>query len=215
MPKTFEYEHRFSDFDMKDVLIRAKALGASKPQAYLMAYSVYSMQGRPNVYARVRDYLQGPTKSARTTLTVKLTGGKFDEEYESVVEDGEQSRQMLGVLGLKEEYRIEKMRIVIKIPGLGELDFDTAPGLPPYLEVECPSASKLKSLERALGLGPPSSFTIGDLYSRTYGATTGQVGNLTFHDVEVVRRRIRGRSELKKFDKLLTSQQHRVDKLRI
>ncbi len=217
MKATFEFEHRFSEFDMEEVLARARALGAGAPEPSLMAYSAYSMEGRPEVYARVRDYLHGPGKPARTVLTVKLTGGAFDEEYESAVEDGAQARRMLGALGLTEDYRIEKMRDVLEVPGLGELDFDTAPGLPPFLEVECHSAAKLTRLVRALGLGPPERFNIGDLYVRIYGAAPApatSAGSLTFLDADSVRRRISGSVELRRFDTLLATQRRTAATLR-
>ena len=181
MSTKFEYERRFKDFDFHDVYLRARDLGSPAiPVRTLLINTVY--KNDTDLYIRIRDviYVDGRKESY---LTFKKKGARFEEEYEALITDMPACLLMLDLMKCRISYVIEKFRDVLEVPGYGELDFDTAPGLPPFLEVECYTEDKLNDLIQLLGLGEPEyNLCITDLYAEHYGITKKRhiTGNLTF-----------------------------------
>jgi len=155
-----EYEARFLQWDKEVVLQRARYAGASSdpPRRVLLWNSIYVFPGGddPRI-ARVRRSISQDGRET-TIMTVKTPGkGGYERESETQVSDGEQAEHMLEMLGLVRKHATQKFRDVLEVPGLGRLDMDHHPGLPPLLEVEAPTEAKLKRLLAALGLPPYSS----------------------------------------------------------
>jgi len=155
-----EYEARFLQWDEEAVLQRARYAGASsdRPRRVLLWNSIYVFPGGddPRI-ARVRRSISQDGVET-TIMTVKMPGkGGYERESETQVSDGEQAEHMLEMLGLVRKHATQKFRDVLEVPGLGRLDMDHHPGLPPILEVEAPTEAKLKRLLAALGLHPYSS----------------------------------------------------------
>lgn len=168
MPIEYEYRYRLVDND-KARLIQ---LAASESQVYLLTNRVYaSASGN---YVRIRESKDVATGQTETILTVKSNAGTFDEENEvnTCATKSQDLDVVLRALGCTHQYTIQKLRTVVHVPGLGELDFDEAPGLPPFLEVEAQSMRKLNQLVKRLGLaGRNETFGISDLYFEQYGIT--------------------------------------------
>jgi hypothetical protein len=96
-----------------------------------------------------------------------------------------QATHVLEMMGCVRSYVNDKLRDVLVIPGMGELDIDHYPGLPPCLEVECPSRAKLDALLRALGLKASQAVRaeLGAMYEDVYGVPDkgrDKSGDLTF-----------------------------------
>ena len=188
----FEYERRFApdEFDLASVLRAAHSLGAvGQPERSLLINAAFGLPGKPDLHVRLRDDVSARPGGGRTLLTVKrVGGGEFEEERETYVADAAQARQLLEMMGCVLQYTSEKFRDVLVVPGLGELDIDTYPGLPPCLEVECPSAAKLGRLVRLLGLpgktaSDGSRGKLGAMYRDAYGVPVegrDTSGDLTF-----------------------------------
>jgi hypothetical protein len=115
-----------------------------------------------------------------------------------------------------------KFRTVVRVPGLGELDFDEHPGLPALLEVESPTLAKLDRLVRALGLqrpartgphGAPASFSPQHMYHDIYGVTLDRPmgGDLTFESPSNIREHVTERRAL--FERTLRRQRLEAAKL--
>ena len=187
----YEYERRFApdEFDLLSVLRVARSLGAvGLPQRSLLVNAAFGLPGKPDLHVRLRGDISARKGGGRTLLTVKRTGGEFEEERETYVADAGQAQQLLEMMGCVLQYTSEKFRDVLVVPGMGELDIDTYPGLQPCLEVECPSAAKLGRLVRLLGLpsktaSDGSKGKLGSMYRDAYGVPVegrDTSGDLTF-----------------------------------
>jgi adenylate cyclase class IV len=188
----FEYEQRFApdEFDLRDVLRRARQLGAvGAPTRTLLINTSFTMPGRPDMFVRLRNVITASKHiPVQTLLTVKrkVPNSAFEAERETYVSDAVQAMQLLEMMGCVRDYTNEKFRDVLEVPGLGELDIDHYPGLPPCLEVECPTKNKLDRLLKLLGIdkaGDGSRGKLGVMYNNTYGvAIQGRdmSGDLTF-----------------------------------
>lgn len=117
--------------------------------------------GKIRGFARVRN------EGKDTTMTVKIyKSKKFPEEYEvTIKEDFKTGQKFLEALNLttkayQETYR-EKWSLPIK--GVHEITFDTWPGLPTYMEIDCDNK---KTLERVIKIFNPPKDKIG------YGPTS-------------------------------------------
>lgn len=120
--------------------------------------------GKIKGFARVRN------EGKDTTMTVKIyKDKKFPEEYEvTIKEDFKTGQKFLEALNLttkayQETYR-EKWSLPIK--GVHEITFDTWPGLPTYMEIDCDNK---KTLERVIKIfNPPKDKIVYGPTSRKY-----------------------------------------------
>ena len=160
-----EYEYRYpaDAFDVDEVLRRARPMTASttrKPVVRwaLLVNHIFYMPSKPEVMLRIRDVHRGGKQKMRSLLTLKLppdSAGGFEQEYETMVDDGEATARIACALGLVRRHVMEKLRGTVDLPGVGEIAFDVNPGLPASMEVECVSKRALDRTVAALGLGGP------------------------------------------------------------
>lgn len=213
-----EYEIRVLHFNKADVLRRAKALGARPAVTMLLINTMYEAPGKPDTRVRVRSEVTAA--GVRTLLTVKTPprpGERYERESETAVADAAQLTAMAQLLGWKREHTMHKFREVIEVPGLGEIDLDSHPGLPPLLEVECPSEAKLRRLVRALGLTmPPAGAPLPSpqvLYAELYGVSDARDkrGDLSFHHPSNLRQHVT--RDMPGFQRRLAAQRARAERL--
>ena len=173
---TYEYEYRYPPdaFDKRNIM----SLSKSKVTKTLLVNTVYASDhpDQKHLYIRIRTQYtknkRGPT-IAESYLTVKSKKktDAFDEEYETSIPDPAATREILVRLGCREVYRNEKFRDIIRVPDLGEIDFDEFPGVPfSLMEIESPTKAKLGHLVRALGLKPPTKAMVARAQLRTFYA---------------------------------------------
>lgn len=88
------------------------------------------------------------------TMTVKIYKDKnFPEEYEiSINETFETGLNFLKALGLKQKAYQESYREKWSHPLVHEITFDTIPGLPTYMEIDCTSEDNLNKMIELLNL---------------------------------------------------------------
>ena len=190
--KNLEYEWRYriqDDAHMKSLIDAARrTLGAKAPRKYLLINHSFVHPADKMTVARVRVSIDVESGREEVSMTVKRlprTPTEFEEEHEVLVSDSAAAVKMLERLGLRLEYTLEKFRTVVEIPRMrGELDIDEAPGLPPYLEIECSSLKHLKSLAKSLGfpIAPPR-FSVLQLYQEVYDVPAASLksgGDLAF-----------------------------------
>ena len=115
---------------------------------------------------KVKSFARVRNEGKDTTMTVKIYNNpKFPDEYEvTIKENFETGKKFLEALNLKmkayqETYR-EKWTLPIK--GVHEITFDTWPGIPTYMEIDCDNK---KTLDKVIKLFNPSKDKI------TYGAS--------------------------------------------
>ena len=215
-----EYEVRFLQFDKATVLSRAAALGAKRPVRSLLLNTMYVLPGRDDLAIRLR--IAVTAREVEAFLTVKhkrdpRAGREYDLESETRVSDVVQTHTLLRLLGCTRAFTMHKLRDVVHVPGLGELDLDAHPGLPPLLEIECESEAKLRRLVKAVGLTMPADAghqaSPQELYAALYGVSDDRdkAGDLMFHAPSNLRTHItKGRA---RFERVLASQRATAERL--
>jgi adenylate cyclase, class 2 len=115
----------------------------------------------------VRGFVRVRNEGNNITMTVKIYNDKkFPDEHEiSIKENFESGKKFLEALNLRmtayqETYR-EKWSLPIK--GVHEITFDTWPGLPTYMEIDCDNK---KTLDKVIKLFKPKKDKI------SYGPTS-------------------------------------------
>jgi len=111
-----------------------------------------------SVFTRCNGDIKGYSRVRKegndTTMTVKIyKDPKFPEEYEVNIKDKfETGVDFLKALGVSEKAYQESIREKWKHPLAHEITFDTIPGLPTYMEIDCLSEDKLNELVKLLEL---------------------------------------------------------------
>ena len=117
---------------------------------------------------RLRD--EGHTKTM--TIKTKLKD-KFPIEYEIQIDNLEQGRIILEFIGCTIKNESEKIRETWFIEGCKEIVFDSYPGLPTFMEIDCHKESELKRIAKMLGfkISDHDNRGASKLYFEYYGIT--------------------------------------------
>lgn len=124
---------------------KAKFLGRFLLRRYV--FNLSNKEGEDS-YIRVR------TDGKKSTLTYKFRKGKGlrnTQELETEIGDFDTAARIFSRF-IKERYYQENGREVYKYKGL-EVDINTWPGIPPFVEVEGSSSRQVYSCIRELGIG--------------------------------------------------------------
>jgi adenylate cyclase, class 2 len=146
-----EYEVKFLDIDQKEMTKKLNKLGGKivhNKKKYIRA--VFDLcNSKKKGYARVRD------EAGIVTITVKIYNNPdYPDEYEiETKNDFETAKDLLVAMNLEmtafqESYR-EKWSLPIE--GVHEITFDTLPGLPTYMEIDCTTEESLNKTIKLLG----------------------------------------------------------------
>jgi adenylate cyclase, class 2 len=145
-----EYEAKFLDIDKKKMIKILKKIGAKKVHKDIkLVRAVYELcNAKVTGYARVRDEGYG------VTMTTKIyENPNYPDEYEvKIAEDFETGKAFLESLNLTKKAYQESYREKWKHPKAHEITFDTLPGLPTYMEIDCDSEDNLKYMIKKLGV---------------------------------------------------------------
>jgi len=181
-----EYEAKFLDIDVNAMKEKLKAIGATqvhKNMKYIR--SAFGLCNSDKGYVRVR------TEGDKVTMTAKIyKDPKFPEEYEITIKDDfETGLNFLQSIGTIHKAYQETFREKWSHPDVHEIVFDTIPGLPTYMEIDCTSEEDLNKMVNKLGLdkskmryGP-----FGETYEEYYGIDKNIINNktpsLTFNNI--------------------------------
>tara|TARA_Y100000310_G_C20327419_1_gene643636 strand:+ start:42 stop:683 length:642 start_codon:yes stop_codon:yes gene_type:complete len=183
-----EYEARFFNYKKSEIIKILKSLGAKKLHPKIsMERENYDLINDPRGYGRVRQ------EHKCVTMTLKLkTHPKYPEEYEVTIKEPfeigrEFMRKMPGLRGgrFQETFR-EKW---VDVPGCHEVCFDSWPGLPDFVEVDCNSLRGLKKITKILGLNMNEAYfsSVDETYQKIYGIPTknfNQSPFITFKNIK-------------------------------
>lgn len=128
-----EYEGRILEIDKKNIIEKLEALGAKKEGEY--NYRRYTYEFDPKVYEK---WIRLRTDGTETTLTIKeikdytISG---TTEKEIIVSDFDMTNEILNELGYKPKNYQENNRIRYILNNV-EIDIDTWPLIPTYMEIE-------------------------------------------------------------------------------
>ena len=174
-----EYEIRVLEVDVEKLTQKLEALGAEKVGDWMQKRYVYDFTPkRENQWIRLR------TNGKKTTLTYKnVEKNTVDgtKELEIVVEDFEKTNEMLEVLGYKNKGYQENKRVRYILGGV-EIDFDTWPRIPTYMEIEGKNeeeeAKTLELLE--IPKDKVTALNCEDIYKQIYNINIDEIKHLTF-----------------------------------
>lgn len=203
-----EYEVQVIDVNINSMRSKLKAIGGKKvhKNIKLIRAAFDRCNGKVPGFARVRY------EGKNTTMTVKIYNDpKFPDETEvTILEDFEVGKKFLEAIGLnmkafQETYR-EKWSLPIK--GVHEITFDTWPGLPPWMEIDCSSKQVLDKVVKLLSVDADKiSYGASALkYQLYYGISRDiideKTASLTFKNIAKEIRPTKNKELFNKFVKL-------------
>lgn len=143
-----EYELRALDVDQKDIESKLRKLGARYVTTHNFRRHVYEVipqkKGR---WVRLR------TNGKTTTLTIKqISADTVDgtQEWETSVDDFEQTHKMLELMGLRSKGYQENTRVEYSLDGV-EVCIDQWPDIPAYVEFESSNEERIYACATKLG----------------------------------------------------------------
>ena len=143
-----EYEVRVLEVNVDDVRQKLEELKANFEWDYIQRRYVYDfIPKQDNKWIRLR------TNGENTTLTIKnLVTSKIDgtQELEIVVDDFDKTNMILKELGYEAKGYQENRRIQYTLNGV-EVDIDSWPMIPTYLEIEGKSEEEVYKILELLG----------------------------------------------------------------
>ena len=178
-----EIEERILEINKEEVIKRLEELGAKKVGDWHQKRYVYDfIPKRENEWIRLR------TNGIESTLTYKnveskdITGTK---ELEIVVSDFDVTNQFLHIMGYTPKAFQENLRTRYYLDHI-EIDIDTWPLIPTYLEIEGATVEEVKKLEKELGLseGKVTTLNCQSIYLEEYGIDINQIEELKFDESE-------------------------------
>ena len=143
-----EYEVRVLEVNVDDVRQKLEELKANFEWDYIQRRYVYDfIPKQDNKWIRLR------TNGEKTTLAIKnLVTSKIDgtQELEIVVDDFDKTNMILKELGYEAKGYQENRRIQYTLNGV-EVDIDSWPMIPTYLEIEGKSEEEVYKILELLG----------------------------------------------------------------
>ncbi len=177
-----EYEVRVLEIDQTEMIHKLESLGASLKFSSLQkryVYDFYPVQS--GKWIRLR------TNGQKTTLTIKDIKKKTidgTKELEIVVDDFEKTNQILLELGYTPKGFQENRRIQYNLDGV-EIDFDTWPMLPTYMEIEGKNEKEVYQAMEKLEISKEKIATLDveSIYG-LYGHSKEEITDLRFEREE-------------------------------
>ena len=176
-----EIEERILEIDVDSTIKKLEELGATKVGEWFQKRYTYDFNPR-----RYGQWLRLRTNGEETTLTYKnVESDKIDgtKELEIVVSSFEDTNEMLKILGYTPKTYQENKRIRYMYNDV-EIDIDTWPMIPTYMELEGPSVEKIKELEDILEVDKSKITTLfcDDLAIKFYGIDINSFKELKFKE---------------------------------
>ena len=176
-----EIEERILEVNKNEVIKKLEELGAEKVGEWFQRRYVYDfMPKRENEWIRLRN------NGKETTLTYKNVESKSingTKELEVVVSSFEETNELLRIMGYIPKAYQENKRIRYYLDHI-EIDIDTWPLIPTYVEIEGSSVEEVKKVEKLLELNQDKITTENtqDIYLNVYGIDTNQIQELKFEE---------------------------------
>ena len=175
-----EYEVRVLEINKEEIQNKLNELGATLVEDVFQRRYVYDFNPvNPNKWIRLR------TNGNTTTLTIKnVESSNIDgtKEMEIVVDDFDTTNEILNELGYIPRGIQENKRIKYDLNGV-EVDIDTWPKIPTYLEIEGSSEEEVFNTLDLLGIDrtKATSLDVLSIYEQIYHIPDANK-NLSFED---------------------------------
>lgn len=175
-----EYEVRILEIDKEQVIKRLEELGAEFQWDHIQRRYVYDFI--PKIDGK---WIRLRTNGDKSTLTIKnLVSSKIDgtQELEVQVDNFERTNLILKELGFEPKGYQENRRCQYLLNGV-EIDIDSWPRIPTYLEIEGPSEDAVYNIVSVLGfdMGDISTKDVEGIYL-DYGYNLEEIYELKLED---------------------------------
>ncbi len=174
-----EFELRVLDVVESEMIQKLEALGAEKVGEFDQKRYVYDFNPkRENEWIRLR------TNGAKTTLCYKnIEKNSLDgtKELEIEVSSLEKTNEMLNVLGYTAKAYQENRRVRYVLDGI-EIDIDSWPLIPTYMEIEGSNEEEVLNMAKKLDIPEDriSYLNCEDIYKKIYGINIDEIKELKF-----------------------------------
>lgn len=162
-----EFEVRFLEINAEEIEKKLVELGGKEVGNWQQKRNTYDLiPKKENSWLRLRTNGEKTTLTVKEILTDKIDGTK---ELEIEVDDFDETARILQKIGLKERNYQENRRHQFILNGV-EIDIDSWPRIPTYLEIEGDSEEEIKKTCQLLGLDYSKGTTmdVTDIYNKVY-----------------------------------------------
>ena len=174
-----EIEERVLDVDVDAMIAKLESLGATKVGEWHQKRFVYDFNPiRENEWIRLRTNGEKVTLTYKNIEDVSLEGTK---ELEVEVEDFDKTNELLKILGYEPKAYQENKRVRYLLNGV-EVDIDSWPLIPPYMEIEGKDKKEVEEIEKLLEVDKEkiTYFNCSDIYKSVYGIDSSKIKELKF-----------------------------------
>ncbi len=174
-----EFEERVLEVNIEEIIQKLESLNAVKVGEWHQKRYVYDFNPkRENEWIRLRDTGDEITLTYKNVENNTIDGTK---ELEIAVPDFEKTNEMLKILGYTPKAFQENKRIRYLIDGV-EVDIDSWPLIPTYMEIEGRSIEDVKKVENILGVDDKkiTALNCQDIYKEVYGIDINKIKELRF-----------------------------------
>lgn len=174
-----EYEIRILEIDKEKMIKKLEGLGAIRRGKFEQKRYVYDL--RP---VEKSKWIRLRTDGKTTTLTYKdIESNTIDgtKEVEFEVEDFNKANEFLERIGFKNRSYQENERIQYVLNNI-EIDIDTWPMIPTYMEIEGNSEMEVNNMKNLLNINENKVTTLNcdDIYKQIYGIDISKIKELKF-----------------------------------
>ena len=174
-----EYEIRVLEINKNDIIAKLENLGAVKKGEFEQKRYVYDL--RP---VEKGKWIRLRTNGKKTTLTYKdIVSNTIDgtKEIEIEVDDFDRTNEFLERIGFVSRSYQENSRIQYILNGV-EIDIDSWPLIPTYLEIEGTSEKEVIEMQNLLKIDTTKLTTLNcdDIYRQIYGIDISKKKELKF-----------------------------------
>lgn len=174
-----EYEIRVLEINKEEIVNKLKKLGAIMKGNFKQKRYVYDLKPAENgKWIRLR------TNGKVTTLTYKdIVSNTLDgtKEVEFEVEDFDKANEFLEKIGFINRSYQENERIQFILNNV-EIDIDSWPMIPTYMEIEGKSEEEVLNMKRVLNIDESNVTTLNcdDIYRQIYKIDISKIKELKF-----------------------------------
>ena len=174
-----EYEIRILEINKENIIRKIESLGAIKKGEYNQKRYVYDLKPiQKNRWIRLR------TNGTETTMTYKdIESNTIDgtKEVEFKVDSFEVANEFLNKIGFMPRSYQENKRIQYTLDNV-EIDIDTWPMIPTYLEIEGNSEEEVNNMVKKLRLNnfKITALNCDDIYRKIYNIDILKIKELKF-----------------------------------